>query len=273
MPGGAGASERTIGAWLKARGIRQEVIIGTKGGHPHLNTMPVPRLSAREIEQDLQESLERLQVDTIDFYWLHRDDPQRPVAEIIETLSQAVARQRIRYFGLSNWTVARMQEALDYAAMQDSSSFVGNQVGWSLAGRNPGLGDPTMLFLDAAMHAFHRATGLLAAAYSSQANGFFAGAYERNMLPPAPGINPGVVAAYYNETNFARLERARALASRRGCSANDIALGYLLNQPFPTCALIGCSSIAHLRASCAGGDIVLSPNEIAWLGSSQAASP
>lgn len=265
VPGGAGASERIIGEWLQARGTRKNVVIGTKGGHPQLDSMTVPRLAPHEIRQDLQESLERLQVATIDCYWLHRDDPSRPMGELIETLTDAATTGKIRYFGFSNWSVQRMQAALNYAAAHGVQGFVGNQVGWSLADRNPNLGDPTMRSMDAPMQTWHEATGLFAAAYSSQANGFFAGAYGRDGLPPAPGINAGVVAAYGNETNFDRLDRARQLSLRRGCAPNDIALGYLWSQPFPTCALIGCSSVEHLRASCAGGDITLSPEEMAWL--------
>ena len=115
------------------------------------------------------------------------------------------------------------------------------------------------------MQTFHRESGLMAAAYSAQANGFFAGAYGRGMLPPIPGVQAGVVSAYYNEGNFDRLERARDLAARRGCTANAIALAYLTSQPFPTCALIGCGTSEHLRASCEGGNMALSPEEIAWL--------
>jgi aryl-alcohol dehydrogenase-like predicted oxidoreductase len=265
VPGGAGASERTIGDWLRSRGVRNEIVIGTKGGHPHLQSMEISRLSPQEIEQDLEESLERLQVETIDLYWLHRDDPKRAVSELVETLTRAVTRGKIRSFGFSNWTVPRMQEALDYTAARNLTGFVANQPGWSLAQRTPGLGDPTALFMDAEMHAFHRATGLTAIAYSSQANGFFAGAYGRGILPPAPGVNPGVVQAYYHETNFKRLDRARALADRHGCTPNDIALGYLLSQPFPTCAILGCGTLVHLQASLNGGDIRLSQEELEWL--------
>ena len=103
VPGGGGASERTIGDWIRTRGARDAVAIGTKGGHPHLETMTISRLSPQEIVQDLDESLERLQIETIDLYWLHRDDPKRPVGELIETLTDAVTQKKIRYFGVSNW--------------------------------------------------------------------------------------------------------------------------------------------------------------------------
>ena len=146
--------------------------------------------------------------------------------------------------------------------------MIANQVGWSFAERNPNFGDPTMRFMDAETYAFHAATGLMAAAYSSQANGFFAGPYGRGILPPTPGVRPGVVHDYYNDTNFGRLERTCELAAQRGCTPNDIALGYLISQPFPTCALIGCGTLEHLNASCDAGDMLLTPEEVTRLAGS-----
>ena len=136
----------------------------------------------------------------------------------------------------------------------------------SLAARNIGPNDdPTSRFMDQETYEFHLETGLTVAAYSSQANGFFAGPYGRDALPPTPGVNPGVVRSYYSETNFDRLDRARELAARHGCQPNDIALAYLTSQPFPTSAILGCGTIEHLRASLTAADLLLTPEERDWL--------
>ena len=116
VPGGKSLSEKTIGIWAKERGIRNRVMIGTKGAHPALSSMSIPRLSHREIVNDLDESLEYLQTEYVDLYWLHRDDPNRPVADILETLNEQVAAGKIRYFGCSNWRVQRIREAMQYAS-------------------------------------------------------------------------------------------------------------------------------------------------------------
>ena len=68
LPGEKGSSERTIGKWLKLRGNRQDIVVGTKGGHPDLTNGGIPRLNADSIRLDLDESLNRLQVQCIDFY-------------------------------------------------------------------------------------------------------------------------------------------------------------------------------------------------------------
>jgi len=87
------------------------------------------RLSRAEIELDLAESREYLQTEVIDLYWLHRDDPAIPVAEIIDILNEpvSVAAGRIRCFGASNWTVARIRAANEYALRQRVPGFAANQ--------------------------------------------------------------------------------------------------------------------------------------------------
>ncbi|MBX3011193.1 MAG: aldo/keto reductase, partial [Caldilineaceae bacterium] len=83
-------SERTLGAWMKARGNRQQILIGTKGAHPDLATMHIPRLAPADIEQDLQESLEHLQTDYIDLYQVHSPDPSTPIEETLRALDDLV---------------------------------------------------------------------------------------------------------------------------------------------------------------------------------------
>ena len=65
--------------------MKRHVILATKGGHPLLSDAHTPRLSRQEIVLDLEASLRNLQTEVIDLYWLHRDDPRRPVEEILET--------------------------------------------------------------------------------------------------------------------------------------------------------------------------------------------
>src|SRR5690606_16905868 len=78
-------SEKTIGEWLCRSGMREHVIIATKGCHPLLGDK-TPRVTPEHARIDLHESLEYLQVETIDLYWLHRDDPRLPVGPILEAL-------------------------------------------------------------------------------------------------------------------------------------------------------------------------------------------
>jgi aryl-alcohol dehydrogenase-like predicted oxidoreductase len=265
-PDGIGASERTLGAWVKSRGRRQDFIISTKGAHPRLETMHIPRMSPAEITQDLTESLERLDTDYIDLYWLHRDAPQVPVGEILGVLNKHIAAGRIRAIGASNWSVARLQEAAAYAAGHGLQSFCANQIGYSLAqvaAGNPAT-MPGTLYMDAPTWAYHKATGLPVVAFTSQASGFFSGKYAAGAGRETPK-GQALAPLYFTPANFTRLERAEALAAKLGCTANQINLAYLMNQPFTVIPLVGSRSPEQVRASCAAARLALTPDDVAWL--------
>jgi aryl-alcohol dehydrogenase-like predicted oxidoreductase len=111
IPGGEHQSEKVVGDWLRDRRVRDQVILSTKGAHPKLDSMTTPRMTKQEIESDLDSSLQRLGVDCIDLYWLHRDAPGYPVDEILETLESFRRAGKIKHAGFSNWTQARAEEA------------------------------------------------------------------------------------------------------------------------------------------------------------------
>ena len=110
-PGMGPLSETAIGKWLKEFPERDRLVISTKGAHPRMQTMQIPRCSDAEIEEDLNSSLELLHTDYVDLYFLHRDDPRRPAGEIVEFLEKQVKAGKIRYYGCSNWKLSRDQPA------------------------------------------------------------------------------------------------------------------------------------------------------------------
>jgi len=262
LPGERSVSEKTIGRWLRSRAVRDRVIVATKGAHPELSTMDVPRLSRAEIVSDLDASLQSLRIDTIDLYWLHRDDPTRPVAEIIEPLQDQVEAGKVRYYGCSNWRAPRIQAAQAYAAEHGFRGFVADQMQWSLAQPAPGVGgDPTMVAMDAELCRYHRDTGMPAVPYSSQAGGFFQkmGAGQEKQL------SSGARRRYDHEANRQRIARIEELRGETGLSITQLALGYLLSQPFPTIPIVGCKTRAHLLDSLSAADVSLAPEQVAYL--------
>ena len=101
LPSGTNSCDLNIGNWLKSRGLRDKIIVTSKGGHPHLDTMSESRLGKMEVEADLNESLKALQCETIDLYYLHRDDENVSVSSIIDYLNDFVKQGKIHYFGVS----------------------------------------------------------------------------------------------------------------------------------------------------------------------------
>ncbi|TBL81531.1 aldo/keto reductase [Paenibacillus thalictri] len=262
LPLEANISEKIIGRWMKARNNRSQLIVATKGAHPHLSTMHIPRMSPEEITYDLEGSLQRLQVETIDLYWLHRDDPGRSVGEILETLNRHVREGKIRYFGCSNWTVARIQEAQAYAAAQGLQGFSGNQMSWSLAAVDPAkISDPTTVAMSDDMQRYHVESGLTAIPYSSQAQGLFTKLGSGKYSFDGDQVKP----AYRSELNRGRLDRIRQLAAESSLTISQIVLGYLMSQPFPTIPIIGCYSREQLDDCLLADRVQLTQEQLRYL--------
>lgn len=262
LPGERSVSEKTIGRWLRERGLRDRIVLATKGAHPNLATMTTGRLDRRAIEGDLSASLRHLQTDVIDLYWLHRDDVTRPVEEIMDTLLRLVQAGKIRYFGCSNWQADRIGAAQAYAQAGGKTGFVGDQMQWSLAHvEQASLPDPTCIAMNDALWRYHRATGLAAFAYSSQANGWF----TRMANGAAEQMPAHRRAMYATPINRARCERAQQLAAQTGISLSHVVLGYLLAQPFPTVPIVGCRTVDQLEDSLAATDVRLSAEQVAFL--------
>ena len=259
LPGGANASEKTIGSWLSKTGLRDQLVISTKGAHPDRATMHIHRLSPQEIASDLEESLHYLGIETIDIYWLHRDHGDVPVSEIIDALNQHQQAGKIRCFGCSNWSIARLREANDYAQAQGLHGFVANQPMWNLAVPNrANMPDPTWDILDDDGLAFHRQTGLPLMAYTSQAKGFFTKLAEGR-------LKAGDIEWYDNPANHARMSRVQELAQQHSVTISAVVLAYITSQSFPAVAIIGPRNLEQLEDSLQHDDLTLSPEEIAYL--------
>ncbi|RZA06491.1 MAG: aldo/keto reductase, partial [Proteobacteria bacterium] len=103
-----GTGEKVLGHWLRTRGVRDDVVVIGKGAHtPHCNPAAIGR--------QLTESLERLGLDAVDIYMMHRDNPAVPVGEFVEALNQEVQAGRARAFGGSNWSIERVAAGNAYA--------------------------------------------------------------------------------------------------------------------------------------------------------------
>lgn len=254
-------SEKTIGKWMKARGNRDNLIVATKGAHPNLTTMHIPRVSRREIESDLHDSLRHLKTDRIDLYWLHRDDANRPAAEILEVLNDCVGAGKIRYFGCSNWTLSRLEAAQQYADEHSMAGFAGNQMLWNIAAVKPdAIADSTMVVMDEAMWQYHQTTGLAAIPYSSQAQGLF-----HKMVRGVQPRGVGGDARYDTRENFDRCQRIQRLSDDTSLTITQIVLGYLLSQPFATVPIVGPRTITQLHDVMTGGHVQLTSEQIAFL--------
>ena len=223
--GVCGISERAVGNWLAARRNREQIIVGTKGGHPELSAMNVGRLDRENLSDDIRRSLDDLMVDQVDIYWLHRDDVSRPVGEILETLNGFLQAGYTRFIGVSNWTAVRIREANAYAAAHGMTGFCANQPQFSLA-RQEVMTDPTLYQMDREMYEFHVETGMPCVPFSSQAKGFFI------KLHDGAEISDGAKRRFDSPGNRAIYARLLALSEETGYSVGALSLAYLTCNRF-----------------------------------------
>jgi predicted dehydrogenase/aryl-alcohol dehydrogenase-like predicted oxidoreductase len=248
--------EETVGEWIRLRNIREELVILAKGARDE-NCTPAG------INAQLAETLEKMQLDYVDIYMMHSDNPAVPVGELVDCLNEHLRAGRIHAFGGSNWSIERIEAANAYAQAKGLVGFAASSPNLSLAAWNEPMWPACLTASDAASRAWYARTQLPLFSWSSQATGFFTGRYKaEDRTNPALA---SIVRTWFNEENFRRLERATELAERKGVMPNQIALAYVLCQPFPTFALIGPQSIDELNDSLPALDIMLTPAEMRWL--------
>lgn len=260
-------SEKRIGEWLRRSGVRKEVVLSTKGGHPPFGRMEDCRLSRRDLWQDLEESLDALQTDYIDLYWLHRDNAAVTVAEVIDTLNEFVDQGLVRCIGVSNWSTGRLLEANAYARKAGKTGFSASQIQWSLARCTPQmLGDETLVCMTEQIRREYEEHQIPVMAYNAQAKGLFSklAVMPEEQLPDK--VKRRFLSGPYREENLRRAARVMELSRRYGVSPAVVAIGYLTSQTLPAGAIVGCSSIAQLEDSMRAQDFTLTAEEVAWLG-------
>ena len=249
LPGGNGLSEISIGDYVHRRGLKN-VTIATKGGcASNWRYRKVDDLfSPGRLIADIDDSLGRLETDTIELYYIHRDDPRVPVSVIMDTLHGEIARGRLRYIAASTWSVDRLDAANEYARSKNLQPFVMVEPNWCLAAHKVrfGLNSPGQLD-------WHLKTKMPAAAVSPTGQGFFS------------GTSPDSEKAYGTPENHARRQRATELAAKYKVTPTQIALAWLLNHPFPVFPILGTSNVDRLKEGLGAEGINLTEEELVWL--------
>tara|TARA_B100000700_G_scaffold116026_1_gene130590 strand:- start:1159 stop:2079 length:921 start_codon:yes stop_codon:yes gene_type:complete len=249
-----GDAELVFGQWLRRNGHPENLVVITKGAHS-------PNCYPEFVTSELLESLERLRLDSVDIYFLHRDNLEVPVGEFVDVLNEHKNAGRINQFGGSNWTPQRIDDANEYAARNglDGFTVLSNQMSLARMVEAPWEGCLTASDIETRKWLSRRKIPLFP--WSSQARGFFV----EGRAAPDKLDDSEMVRCWYSEDNFERLSRAREIAKRRGWDTVSVALAYLLHQPTPVYPLIGPLSVSEINVSLAALDVRLSDSEVRWL--------
>lgn len=251
---GGGRHESVLGQWIASRGVAGEVVVIAKGAH-------TPWCVPDAIGVQLAQSLERLGLDRVPIYVMHRDNPDVPVGEFVDAVDALHRRGLVGIWGGSNWTAARLREAQDHAAAHGrlAPTILNNNL--SLATMERPVWPGCVSSHDPATLDFLEERQVVHLSWSSQARGYFLPAELRDRLPP----DTRPEACFGGPANAERRARAEELAAQRGVSAHNVALAWVLAQPFPSLALIGPRSPGEIASTLPGASLELSPEEVAWL--------
>ena len=261
-------SEKSLGDWIRNRGCRDDLVILSKCGHP--SDFGRKRVNPTDMRKDLEESLRLLGVEYIDIYLLHRDDPEVPVGELVETFNTMHNDGLIGAFGASNWTHSRIQQANDYAKQHQLIPFVASSPNFGLADQiaDPWGGGCVTISgpSNANAREWYRQTKMPIIAYSSLGRGFFSSRVKSNS-PESAAQNLDSVAykGYVCPENFERLRRCEQISRMKGTTVTAVATKWIFSRGLNVFAVMSASDTAHLADNVAALDLELSEREADYL--------
>lgn len=258
LPNGDGASEKLIGSYLEKKRLREKTVISTKGGHPPLDDMKKSRLDKGNLHNDLSESLEFLKTSYTDIYFLHRDDENIPVSEIMPTLHEFILSGKVRLLGASNWSTKRIAQANQFAIEKGLTPFSVSQIQWSLAKTTPEqIGDPTIVCMNDDEYKWYRENKFPVMAFSPQSKGFF----SKALAVGIEDLNEKIKQRFITDENMEKLKIVKQISENEGVSPAAVALSYITNNAVNGIAIIGSSNLAQLKDSLGASDFVLNKSD------------
>jgi aryl-alcohol dehydrogenase-like predicted oxidoreductase len=260
VPGNKGGeSESIIGRWMKARGNRDKVVIATKVGS---EMGPSQKgLSKSYIGSAVEASLQRLQTDCIDLYQSHRDDPSTPQQETLGAYEELIRDGKVRTIGASNFTAARLKEALEISAELGLPRYESLQPKYNLYDRAEYEAEVEPLCR-------HEEIGVIP--YYGLASGFLTGKY-RSEADFGKSVRGGRMAAYLNDRGKRLLAALDEVAARKDATPAQIALAWLMARPGLTAPIASATSVEQLQDIVKAVTVHLDGSDIAQL--DQASAP
>jgi aryl-alcohol dehydrogenase-like predicted oxidoreductase len=254
VPGNKGGeSEAIIGRWLRSRGNRDKVIIATKVGSEMGPGMK--GLSKAYIRSAVEASLRRLQTDYIDLYQSHRDDPHTPQQETLEAYADLIQAGTVRVIGASNFSAARLREALDLSTRLGLPRYESLQPQYNLYDR----GD-----YEAELEPLCREQEIGVIPYYGLASGFLTGKY-RSEADFGKSVRGGRMASYLDERGRRILAALDEVAGRKASAPAQVALAWLMARPGLTAPIASATSPEQMNDLIAATELSLDAADIETL--------
>jgi aryl-alcohol dehydrogenase-like predicted oxidoreductase len=255
-PGNVGGeSETIIGNWLEKRGRRDDIVIATKVGM----LAERPGLSAANIAAAADDSLRRLKTDHIDLYYAHRDSDETPLEETLGAFDALVRSGKVRYIAGSNYSAARLTEALSVSDKEGFARYVALQPEYNLVERE----------YEKELAGVVAREGLSTLPYFSLAKGFLTGKYRTK---DEPGDSPRAsgALAYLDDRGERVLAALDEVAHAHGTTVAAVSLAWLGAQPTVAAPIASARTVEQLADILPSVDLKLADDEIAALSAASA---
>ena len=250
-----GKGDKYLGDWIKSRKVEDEIIVLGKGAH-------TPECSPEFIRPQIIESLERLQINKIDIFCLHRDNPDIPVAEFMDALNEVRSEGLIGSLGASNWELDRFSEARNYSASNNKAAFSVLSNNFSLADMIdpvwPGCVGTNDNYLN-----YLTDNKIMLFPWSSQARGFFI--KKKEITSNEHFSNPSLeeeIRVWHDEKNLKRREKCFEIAKSRNVQPIQVALAYVIQKSPLIFPLIGPRTVMETDSSITAIQLNLSKEEM-----------
>lgn len=248
-----GESETIIGKWMKSRGNRDRIVVITKVG----SDMGQGRkdLSAAYVEKAVEDSLRRLQVETIDLYLSHWPDPATPYEETLGAYARLLKAGKVRHIGASNLDASQLRAALDVAKLRDLPRYEVLQPEYNLYDRAS---------YDGRLRELCMAEGLGVITYYSLASGFLSGKY-RSEADLGKSTRGGGVRKYLDARGLRILAALDKVAERCAATPAEVALAWIVARPGVTAPIASATSLEQMESLIRSVALELSSADIAEL--------
>jgi aryl-alcohol dehydrogenase-like predicted oxidoreductase len=249
-----GESETMIGQWLRTK-PRREIIIATKARGKMWHGPNGEGLSRHHLIQAVEDSLRRLQTDTIDLYQTHWPDDETPLEETLTALDALVQSGKVRYIGCSNHPAWLLMKTLWVSDVNNLVRYDCLQPHYSLLHRSE---------FERELAAVCRDQQIAVIPYSPLAAGFLTGKYTRdNQTPDSTRSGGGLIQRLLADKQaFAALDIVREIAAGHGVPVAQIALAWQLAQDVITAPIVGARTVEQLEEVLGAVDVELSEDEI-----------
>lgn len=253
VPGNhGGESETIIGKWLRKSGRRHQVLIATKVA----KWVEHPGLSPANIRQAVEGSLQRLQVDCIDLYQAHEDDASVPLVETLGEFGRLIEEGKIRAIGASNYSAARLADALEASRQHGLPRYECVQPEYNLvrrAGYEKEL-EPLVV---------REKLGVIS--YYALASGFLSGKYRSLDDLAKSRARGGAVKRHLDQHGLRILAALDSVAAAHRATPAQVALAWLMARPGLTAPIASATSVEQLHELVGATELTLSDNEVAQL--------